>query len=178
MKTPSRRMPQAKPVKTRPLGWLFLAILAGSLAWAVWQQPLIGLGLALLILLAGLDIRQEKRRLRRLAAERPGESLCSFARGFDCRRVDTWIVRAVYEEITATLAMPQFPLRSEDDLSKTLNLDSDDLELDIAPAIAERTGRPLINTEANPLYNKVGSVADLILFFQNQPIQPPARLAR
>lgn len=41
----------------------------------------------------------DKRREERLVADRQGESIGSFARSFDYRAIDTWIIRAVYEEL-------------------------------------------------------------------------------
>lgn len=175
MTPPSRRMPQARPAKIGPFkqafGWAVLLAIASLLACAAWQKPAFGAALALSVVAASLQIRSEKRRLRELAIERPGESICAFARAFDRRQVDAWVIRAVYEEIGGQLAMPGFPLRPGDDLSKTLNLDGDALDFDIAPAIAERTGRSLADTESNPYFDKVRTAADLVLFFNAQPIE-------
>lgn len=184
MKTPSRRMPQAMPVRSGPLrralGWAMLSGLIALLAyflWHVWQRStLLGAALALYFLAAPLSSHRQKCHLRKLAAERAGESLCTFARAFDCRHVDTWVIRAVYEQVASHLAMPGFPLRPQDNLGKTLNLDGDDLDFDIAPQIAERTNRTLANAEDNPYFNKVHTAADLVLFFNAQALQSESNI--
>ncbi len=87
--------------------------------------------------------------------------------------MDTWVIRAVYEEVCRQMASPGFPLHPEDNLWKTLRLDEDDLDWEIAEAVAQRTGRPLANYESNPYYEKVQTVGDLVMFFNAQPLQAP-----
>ena len=48
-----------------------------------------------LILVVALVSAYDRLRLRRLAEHRGGESICTFARSFDPRAVDPWIIRAV-----------------------------------------------------------------------------------
>ncbi len=94
MRTPSRTMP---PTPSMPMTW------AGALV-----QCLLGAGLVALLCLvpaflalvdgklvatAALNFSQSRRRAR-LSADRQGESICSFARSFDCREVDTWVIRS------------------------------------------------------------------------------------
>jgi hypothetical protein len=67
---------------------------------------------------------------------------------------------------------PQFPVRASDRLQKVLIDDPDDLDMAIAYEIAERTGRSLDAHEANPYFNKVVTVSDLVLFFNAQPVRP------
>ena len=109
----------------------------------------------------------DKSFLERLASNRSGESICTFARSFDCRAVDTWIVRAVYETLQETLASEAFPLRASDRISDEMHLDDEDLE-DLAEDIAERCHRTLDESESNPLYGRVETVQDLVLFLANQ----------
>jgi hypothetical protein len=45
----------------------------------------------------------------------------------------------------------------------------EDIEMDIAVEISQRTGRSLTNTVANPYFAKVKTVEDLVLFFNAQP---------
>jgi len=105
-----------------------------------------------------------------LASERTGESICEFARSFNTREVDTWVIRAVYEQLQEYLApiQPAFPVRGSDRLVKGLLEDPDDLDLSLINEIAERTGRSLDNAENNPLFGKVLTVEDLVLFFNAQ----------
>lgn len=106
----------------------------------------------------------EKRRQQRVAAERREESICSFARSFNCRATDTWIVRAVFEEAGAYV---RFPIRPEDRLEEDLKIDSEDIDY-LAEVIALRTGRPLEECEKNPLCGKVKTVGELVEFFVYQ----------
>jgi hypothetical protein len=94
-----------------------------------------------------------------------------FARDFDTRAVDTWIVRAVYEQVQGQLkhVHPAFPVRASDRLKEDLHLDDDDLDMDLAVQVEQRTGRSLDETKANPLFGKVKTVRDLVLFFHAQP---------
>ena len=107
-----------------------------------------------------------RERDRQLAAERSGESTCSFARSFDFRHTDTAIMRAVYEELQANVA---YPIRATDHLRDDLRLDDEDLDLDIIPAIARRVGRTLDDHKANPHYEECLTVAGLVRFLAAQP---------
>ncbi|MBB5203122.1 hypothetical protein HNQ51_000415 [Inhella inkyongensis] len=164
----------------RPLGLrdaLTLACLAMGLLYVFFVHPwTVALVLALLLLgalCARHAAHQQAHQLRQLAASRPNESICDFARAFDLREVDSWIVRAVYEQVQAQLHQvhPQFPLRASDRLMADLQLDADDIDLDLAPQIEQRTGRSLDRAERNPLFGKVITLGDLVRFFQGQAPQ-------
>lgn len=113
---------------------------------------------------------REGRRLAALAAVRPGESICSFARALPVRDLDTWVVRATFEQLQAHLPglHAAFPVRPSDRLVADLGIDPDDLE-DIAFQVATRAGRSMDGGPANPYYNKVTTVEDLINFLCAQP---------
>ena len=122
MKVPSRRMPAA-PVPKTPVGsWLFLAaLLAGLIGW-IWRQPyLVGVLLAVFGVCVGIQLVWDTRSRRRLAVARQGESICEFARSFD-RSADTWVIRAVYEEISRHLSVDgrAVPVRRQDQCVKEL----------------------------------------------------------
>ena len=168
-------MPQfiSRPIGV--VGWVFLAVLALGLIYVLFSHPKATLGglcaLALLYGLAQLDLKKKRLRLQRVADERAAQSICEFARDFDPRRVDTWVIRAVYENLQAqlTYAHPAFPIRASDRLKEDLNLDPDDIELDLLEEVQQRTKRTLANARANPYYGRVQTVEDLVLFFQAQP---------
>ena len=106
-----------------------------------------------------------------------GESICPFARSFDRRQMDPRIIRAVYEELGRYLGTTDnvFPLRVADPLFSRQGLNIDAEELDhVAQAIAFRAGRSLANTEKNPYFGKIQTVADLVAFFMAQPQTSPA----
>lgn len=155
------------------LGWWLSAFVLFAALWALVNYPLV---IGPLIVLSFALSRLEKQRLQRIADSRSEESICQFARSFDSRTVDTRIIRAVYEELSAYLdsrASP-FPLRASDQLlhRKGLNIDEDDLN-DLVLIIAQRAGRSVENTQDNPFYGKVNTAADLVNFLAAQPEQPP-----
>ena len=153
----------------RPVnGWLpsgCLLLFIGLLA--LWS-PAFATVLAFLTLVASVLTRRERRRLAAVAGQRADESICTFVRGFDYRRVGTVVVRAVYDE---QQPWHGFPLRAADSLEADLRVDGDDLDWEIAPMIAGRTGRSLDNAKSNPYFGKVRTVADLVEFFCLQPKQ-------
>lgn len=170
-KTASRFMP---PVAVRPpLRWparCFLAVMAVAFMAVFWKHP-VAVGGSLLALgsLVAVLSRREALRLARMAQSRAGESICQFARSIDCRRVDTWVVRAVYEELQRSLsAAVAVPLRLTDNLQRDLRLDADDLD-DLVADMAQRARRSLADTSANPLFGEVTTVGDLVEFLQAQP---------
>ncbi|RQO81616.1 hypothetical protein [Acidovorax sp. FJL06] len=170
-KQASRFMP---PVAARPpLRWparFLIAMVALALLGVLWVHPFAvgGSALALGGLVAALG-RREALRLARLAQSRAGESICQFARSIDCRRVDTWVVRAVYEELQGSLSSAEpVPLRVTDHLQRDLRLDADDLD-DLIVDMAQRARRCLAHTSANPLFGKVATVGELVEFLHVQP---------
>jgi hypothetical protein len=170
MRKPSRKMP---PTPTTPMTWagaLILLSLGAGLVALVYCFPII-LALIGAIILGTVALNlSESRRLARLAADRQGESICSFARSFDCRAVDTWVIRAVFEELQpyCRFGGNTLPLRPTDNLGGDLLIDSEDLDV-LAEDIAYRAGRSLEDCVKNPLYGNVETVSDLVMFFVNQP---------
>lgn len=114
--------------------------------------------------------RRDKRNFEALANTRDGESLCRFARSFDTRQTDTWVIRAAHQEIQRLLHayVPHFPVRASDSLLNNLRLDADDVD-DLVQDIATRCGRSLEKTESNPYYAKLHTVSDLVRFIHAQP---------
>ena len=108
----------------------------------------------------------ETARCQRIARAREGESICTFARAIDCRKFDTWIVRAVYEELSDDGAV-RFPVRPSDQLGKELKLDGDSIE-EAIEFVAERAGRLLDGWESNPYAGRVSTVGDVVAFLQLQ----------
>ena len=87
--------------------------------------------------------------------------------------MDTWVIRAVYETLQDWLPTAHFPVRATDHLESNLRLDADDLDV-LAEEIGGRCRRTLDGCESNPLYGRVHTARDLVLFFMQQPIQPHA----
>ena len=136
------------------VGWVVLALLIVSATMVLLSVPF------------------EKRRLKKIVEQRREDSICTFAKSFDCRTVDTRIIRAVHEELQHYYSSEAsgFPIRATDSFEKDLRMDDGDLE-DIGIEIARRTQRSIENTEQNPLHGKVKTVADLVLFLNHQPLQ-------
>lgn len=169
-------MSKYRPPPLGLAGKLALAALIVGIAYAaVHATPLqllaAAAAVAALMLWARLGGWASVRRLRAMAAARPDDSICTFARGFDCRAVDTWVIRAVYEELQAGLApaVSRFPLRASDTLRGDLDIEADDLDLDLVPAIAARAGRSLDGAERNPHREEVTTVGGLVRFMAAQP---------
>lgn len=144
-------MPAYVPGQAGVVAWLALWALVTALVYLCVMFPLLVAAFVIIMVVMWVLSNAEEERQKRIAGERTGDSICSFARAFDCRATDTWIVRAVFEEIAE---FTQFPIRPEDRLEDDLKIDPEDIE-DAATAIAQRTGRPLDECERNPLYGNV-----------------------
>ena len=158
VRIPSRQMPQARVLGLfgKVLSLVLLVLLLGlpGLAWSPLTFPLP------VFVLVGTLIGWW--RDRRVARARAGQSICDFARAFDCRNIDTWIIRAVYEEFSG-----QFPVRASDDLKHDLRIAGDDLDY-IGVRLAQRTGRSLERSEDNPMFGNVRTLRDLVMFLDHQ----------
>lgn len=175
MRLPSRFI----PARTDPrLGWtsvlLLAALLVGCGYFIYSSSPLIRyMTGAVVCSIWGYMIVLNRRttlRLELLAKSRVGESISEFARSFDTRAIDTWVLRTVHQELQAVLHsyMPSFPVRASDLLLADLALDIDDVE-DLLQDVAERSSRSLDKTEENPYYGKLNTVMDVVLFINAQP---------
>jgi hypothetical protein len=170
MRRASRFMPKFTR-RWRWPAWIGLAILAFVPGYFLVQHP-IGACVVLFVLfiLSVFENYRFKARLRKLVESRAGESICEFARSFERHKVDTWVIRAVYEQLQEYLGGdPPVPIRATDRLKDDLPVDMEDVEMDLAFQISQRTGRSLRNTIANPYYARVKTVEDLVLFFNAQP---------
>src|SRR5262249_31590175 len=144
----SRNMPPAPPSPPLTRGRLvFLLALGAGLLYLLYLAPVAFLlpcaGIAAIYVYGSIKTR---RHFPRLALEREGESTCTFARSFDYRNTDTWILRAVYEELQRGLNTGRYvvPLRATDRLVEDLGFDWEYLDVSsIIPDIAFRTGRTL-----------------------------------
>lgn len=148
----SRWMPPMPPPPPMTLkAWLILAGLLSVLLFpvviAAVESPVAVavtlaavFGLFLVLLLVG--IIEGNRRLRRLAVERAGEDIGSFARSFDRRKepFDPWVVRATWDALK-----PYSPfLRPTDRLEEDLGIDMHDLDInEVLLEVAARSGRSL-----------------------------------
>ena len=187
---PSRTMPPK--IEPKPPGWLVsclvLAIMIGLALMVVVPTlvkvvqdprsgPLVGaIGAVgfVAVLTISLMIQRSERRQDEMAIERAGESICTFVRSFDYRQVDTWIIRAVHEELQPywTTERRVIPIRRSDALVDILD-EFDEVDL-IAEFIAERCGRSLDGWLNDPRRKLPETVGDLVTFLMHQPRVPAA----
>ncbi|QOX77499.1 hypothetical protein FY034_00590 [Trichlorobacter lovleyi] len=182
MKTPSRLMPPYLPEQVhwwkKVLACSVLGLMLYVLLSAITRHPWM---LALFAALAVTTLYSNKRHRQKLMGmteERAHEGICTFARSFDRNQVDTWVIRAVHDELQQQVKFPEgaCPLRASDRLEKDLKIDPDDIE-DLIPVVAQRAGRSLEHTERNPFYKKISTAGDVVLFINAQPhIIPEERL--
>ena len=172
MKLASRFMPMYEPKKANKLALFCLISLV--IAILIYKPIYIAfVAVIALLVITWSKFEQPKidKYFEKLCEERRGLSICEFAKEFDDRTVDTWIIRATYEQIQAALPTKHIvPIKASDNLFDELKLDEDDLDLNLVEEIAQRTGRSLKNYENNPYYGKVTTARNLVLFFNHQTI--------
>jgi hypothetical protein len=164
-------MPKYKEHPTTPVGWAFLVVFVGILLWLVWSFPLLLLLITVYFLIHIWDRKKREKHFKKLLLDRQSDSICTFTRHFEFRKIDTWIIRAVYEQLQNYMSgeKENFPIRATDDVFTDLMIDDEDFEYDLVEEIAQRTGRSLENAESNPYYEKTNIVENLVFFFNEQP---------
>ena len=160
-RAPSNRMHIADEsgILGRVILWTILLILTSAFVLVMIATRglyLVVVAVVILILLC------RDRRVSKIQRDRTGESICTFARSFNCRETDTWIVRAVFEE----LSVVGYPVR-RDDRFEDLGFVGDDLD-ELVETIASRAGRSLDSAGVVHL----GTVSDLFEFLMRRPRQP------
>lgn len=175
MRLPSRFIPPRPTPRLGLAGTLALIAMLAGFGCFIYSlpNPLRCITAALVCALYGYVVvvnRREKHRFKVMASSRKGESICEFARSFNARQTDTWIIRVAYQELQLLLQsyVPAFPVRASDSLLNDLKIDPDDVE-DLLQDIAERSRRSLDQAENNPYFRKVQTVSDLVFFINTQP---------
>lgn len=172
----SRHMPKEPSRKPKWWGVLIVAIWAGWLIWSVVaiivHTPLTSIGFALFAVVIATASILTARKLKQLRSSRRGEDIGSFSRSLPIRQLDTWVVRAVYEEISAYVGTKDkpFPIRPTDRLAEDLEVDQEDLG-DMICSIADRCGRSLGELEKNPIFTTMKTITDVIQMLMLQPKQ-------
>ncbi|GAB4187675.1 MAG: hypothetical protein Tsb002_13160 [Wenzhouxiangellaceae bacterium] len=170
MKKASRFMPKYQPEKPNILFLLvFLGIALVILIYHPWYFVAF-VGIIILVIVSGIiDHFKTEKYFAEICKDRDGLSICEFAREFDPKIVDTWIIRAVYEQLQDALPTTmRVPVMASDNLVDTLMIDNEDLELGLIIEVAQRTGRSIEDCEHNPYYSKVTTARNLVLFFNHQ----------
>jgi len=178
MRIPSRNMPKYSFKNNENSNNIFAIILIFSiyasllfiLLYGFYKEPMQGLSiLGIISFIIMVSTIVEKRRLRNLALERKGEDIGTFARSFEFRKIDTWIIRAVYEELLEYRYFKEgvAPIRASDNLRKDIRIDDELIE--IFDIVIQRTNRTPDDMESNPYYASLSTVKDLVLFLDYQP---------
>lgn len=174
MRPPSRRMNKKAKPNIPVWGKALLIVVSLELGYFLFISSAHAIGIAIALactffLCVHVGNRRERQRLQRIATGRNGDSLCKFAREFDRRETDTWVIRAVHEELQTFLALVvKFPLRVTDLLVEDLGLEGEDVD-DLIADVAERAGRSLEQSERNPYHSNVRTAADVVRFVNAQP---------
>ena len=175
MRTPSRYMPTYNETltwKSRNIGYIIIAPFFLWLAYGIWDDPIVGvvlLGIIFIIFLFGYFSPYSTEFIDELYAERKNEDIGTFTRLLDYRNIDTWIIRAVYEEVNSELGYDKtLPIRPSDHLENDLKIDIEGLEF-ILTYIFARVGISDKDIEKNPYFGKIETVGDIIHFCNTQP---------
>ena len=166
MHTLSRWMPEAPPRRVMPTGVILLVVLVIMLVCLALSVTAFVVVTGFAFLVAAVSA-YDRRPLRRLAEQRAGEGICTFARSFDRRATDPWVIRAVYEGFDAYFG-GALAVRASDRIGEDLRMDGEDVD-DLLRDVASRAGRSLEQTESNPFYGQVRNAGDLVLFLLYQP---------
>jgi hypothetical protein len=136
-----------------------------------YKMPWLLLFFLVIAVFGWLAMRRHTRHMRARARSRAGEDISSFIRAFDCHQTDTWILRAVYEELSKWCEIDgrPFPIHADDRWEEDLQINSEDMDNDFLPDIAYRAGRSLEDTQKNPYYGRVKTVRDIVGFLEHQP---------
>jgi len=169
MRTFSRWMSPA-PTASRTAQVGCLAVLIAAAAWFIVRYPWLPLAASAVLALSYVADRQRRERLTRMARQRVGESLCTFARAFPRGQRHAWILRATYEELQpyCTIRKQPVPLRPSDRWREDYGIDPEDFD-DLALTIARRVGLDIGQCKTNPYYGRVETVADLVAFMRALP---------
>ena len=164
-------MPKFREKPISYWGWALLAFLMVLLGWLIWTVPYLLLLVPIFITLEWWNKRKRIKHFRNLLIDRENDSICTFSRHFEYREVDTWIIRAVYEQLQSYMNSEKenFPIRPSDDVFVDLKIDDEDFEYDLVEEIAQRTGRSLENAKSNTYFGKANIVENLVYFFNEQP---------
>ncbi len=171
MRKPSRFMPKYEPKQMGPFSWLFFVSILILFGYLVYKHPLVIVLLPVVYIASIISTKSHKSKLSKLALGRENEDIGTFAKAFNYREIDTWVIRAVYEQIQDYLKedYPNFPLRPDDKVYDDLILDPDDFDMDILNEISQRTGRSLEKLDKNPYAQSLETVKDVVDMFNSQP---------
>jgi len=151
----------------------------------LWAEIVILLITVFIVLsLISYDLKKHK-----IFNSRPNDDIGTFTKDLNYRELDTWVIRATYEEISEYMKIKgkPFPIRPSDKLYLDLGLSCDNLH-DMVDNITSRIGRELEliediddliehekfeeneDNDNSPLhYTGACTVEDLIMYINKQP---------
>ena len=174
MKKPSRLMPKYIRKPTSLISWLVMVALLLGLFFYIYKFPLLLIIFPIIYIAEKVNNKNNKIRIsdhfNPILKERENDSICTFSKSFNTKETDTWIIRAVYEQLQNYMqyVTPNFPIKADDHLFNDLWIHDEDLDLDLVEEISQRTGVSLDDYENNPYYGNVTTVRNLVLFFNIQ----------
>ena len=79
--------------------WLIVGVWVVAVACLLWFFPWSIAIIVGIVVISWFGSHKHDEKRAALFQERDGDSICEFARSFDVKVVDTWVIRAVYEEL-------------------------------------------------------------------------------
>jgi hypothetical protein len=176
----SRWMPPASRPPTTIAGWAILAGLLAAVIAALIGYPLVVGSFCGLIAIGTviLNLRRDQN-LRRLASERGGEDIGTYARAFNRRSeaFDPWVVRATWDALQPYVAFRggRVPIRPGDRLKENYGIDPEDFG-DLLLEVADRSGHSVDQDETTPFEGPVDTVGDFVRFVTYHPRRESDRI--
>lgn len=172
MRPLSRHLPLPEATNTRipVIGKIILTTFLTAIGYWIFVAPYnASLVLGTIIGIISVTCFIDRRRIARLRKERD-DTICDFRKSFDLHEIDPWIIRATYETIGAWVDQkkPFIPLRASDLIERDLRMHLEDM-WELICEVSQRAGYDVSDCEANPLFGKILSVEDFVLFINHQP---------
>lgn len=173
-------LPPSPPLRIRD--WILLATIFGgilAITVAAFVQSPVTVAIVFLVfslpwIFANQNADAENRRL---AKQRKGEDIGTFARAFDrhSEPFDPWVVRATWDALQSYVT---FPLRPTDRLIEDLCIADEEIDMALLVEVAARSRHSLDDLEANPYFAKFSkfsnvTVADFVKLISWQPKTEP-----
>ncbi len=116
MKKPSNQMPPYQMPKMKwylvTIMWIFLVLYFGSIVYKAYDdiafRYVILIFIVLILVFSGVGVEKYKK----LKRSRKEWDIGKFAKEFNLKEVDTWVVRAVYEAVYDEV---EIPIKADDD---------------------------------------------------------------
>lgn len=159
MRTPSRMMPPRGNETVKRDTFLEFTQRILFFAW-IFHKSGLCLVIAFIAFVSRLYTTISSRiHFSKLREKRGNQNIGTFAIALPAKKYDTWIVRAIYEELTI---WTNVPIRPEDELKKDLKLQEDDIA-NILANVVERLNLQINENSENDPPSPV-TVTDLICF--------------